>query len=211
MPSEPKPAVEQPQPNKMGFFSNMVGSSPKPVAKQVPRDEPSFFSSMMGSSPKAESPEQYPQRYTPTSSADYEARAMVATNKYRQEKGLRPLYPDPRLHAAAHKHSKDMYEQGQVTHDGSSFSNRNSVKRAKKEGIYFSHIAENVAGPNLATGGINHLNHTPERTVSRFMQSPKHRVNILSRQVRFIGIGYYKGFWTQLFSSPEQAGVFYRP
>lgn len=188
------------------------GSSvPKPAVELAQRDKPSFFSSLMGSAPKAQSADQYPQRNTPTSTADYEARAIVAINEYRVKQGLRPLYPDPRLREAAYKHSQDMYEHGRVTHDGSSLSNRNVVKRVKKEGIDFSYMAENVAGPNLATGGINHLNHTPERTISRFMQSPNHRVNILNREVRFIGVGYYNGFWTQLFSSPEQADIFYLP
>lgn len=153
---------------------------------------------------------QYPQRNTPASTADYEARAVAATNRYRQQNGLRPLYPDPRLRAAAYKHSRDMYDNGIVSHTGSKLSNRTSVKRVKNEGVEFSFMAENVAGPNLATGGINHLNHTPERTVSRFMGSPDHRVNILNRQIRFIGVGYYRGFWTQLFVAPQQSGVYYR-
>ncbi len=145
----------------------------------------------------------------PGLTAGYEARALTLTNQYRRKNGLPPLHRDPRPQKAARKHSRDMAEAGLVTHAGSESSIRNSVKRARAENVVFSVLAENVAGPNLATGGINHLNHTPKRTVRRFMESPKHRKNILTPEFRFIGIGYYEGYWTQMLTAPARGAVYH--
>ena len=113
-----------------------------------------------------------------------ERATLCLLNAERRAKGLRPLRADPRLRAAAVRHSKDMLERGFFEHvspDGLDHHDR--ILRAR----YRPALAGGATGENLATGEREAS--TPAVIVDGWMHSPGHRRNILRRRFAEIGIG----------------------
>lgn len=52
------------------------------------------------------------------------------------------------------------------------------------------------SGENIAAG-----QRTPEEVMNSWMNSSGHRANILSKNFKYIAIGYYKNYWVQIFST----------
>lgn len=122
------------------------------------------------------------------------------TNNFRQANGLRPLKLNPKLNNAAQRHSQNMALQDFFSHtgaDGSSMSDRITAA-----GYRWSAVAENIAA------GYQ----TPAAVVQGWINSPGHRANLLSRNVKELGVGYYflandtgtqnwNHYWTQNFGA----------
>ncbi len=111
-------------------------------------------------------------------SVDEEAETQMLSllNKERGVKGLRPVIIDDKLREVARAHAKDMLARGYFSHhtpDGLS-----PFDRMAKANITYVTAGENLAlAPNATLA------------MQGFMQSPKHKANILSSDFGKIGIG----------------------
>ncbi|HEU0101115.1 MAG TPA: CAP domain-containing protein [Mycobacteriales bacterium] len=127
---------------------------------------------------------------------DLPAEVVRLTNLRRAEHGLHPLRAERRLAEAARVHNDDMVAQGFFAHespDGSSVADR--VRRA---GYEYAVVAENLAAGQR----------TAQEVVQGWLDSPGHRRNLLSADVREIGVAYradgpYGTTWTQVFGTPR--------
>ena len=136
-------------------------------------------------------------RFTPTSAAtvntaaspslaeagDIERRAFEQTNQVRVQNGLQPLEWDADVCRMARSHSESMFRLNYFSHvtpDGLRLRDR-----ARVAGILtFTVLAENIA--------YNQGYEDPGAfAVERWMASPKHRANILSKEFRAMAIGTY--------------------
>lgn len=141
--------------------------------------------------------ESLPPSFPAIDSADaIERIAFDRTNEQRIHEGLAPLEWDPALHLMARQHSEDMARLGYFSHetpDGLRLKDR-----ARQVGIIrFRLLAENIAYNQGFDdpGGL---------AVERWMQSPGHRENILSRDFRASAVGSFVSrdgivFLTQVF------------
>jgi hypothetical protein len=121
---------------------------------------------------------------------------LDATNRERSAVGLQPLKWDEALATAARQHAQVMASQNLLLHQ--CLDEPPLDQRAAKAGARFSMIAENIAvGPN------------PEAIHNGWMHSPGHRKNILSADVRAVGIATMRGsgglFAVEDFSRPVEA------
>ena len=127
----------------------------------------------------------------PASNASpFEQRVLELTNQERARHGLAPLRWNNTLGTAARNHSVDMGTRLFFAHTCP--SGRTFLMRGA--------IAENIAMGQR----------TPEVVVSRWMESPGHRANILNPALTYLGVGFHLGetriyptippyFWTQKF------------
>ena len=64
---------------------------------------------------------------------------------------------------------------------------------------YHAAGAGNILGENITTGS------SPERAVELWEESKGHLVTLIDKRATHIGVGYYKGFWVQVFAeNPDQ-------
>lgn len=112
-----------------------------------------------------------------------ERRAFEQTNLMRVRNGLPALKWDADVCRMARDHSESMWRQGFFSH--TTPEGRRLRDRARLVGILgFSVLAENIA--------YNQGYDDPGAfAVERWMQSPKHRTNILSREFRAMAIGSF--------------------
>jgi uncharacterized protein YkwD len=122
------------------------------------------------------------------------AQQMLAlVNAERAKAGCAAVRLDPRLTAAATKHSQDMATRNFFSHtgsDGSSFATR-----ARREGH------PRPRSENIAAGGT-----TAQATLRQWMGSAGHRRNILDCTAKDMGLGVatnpssrFGTYWTQVF------------
>jgi uncharacterized protein YkwD len=101
----------------------------------------------------------------------------------RQSNGLRPLFSDDNLAAAAEGHSISMKTESYFGHDspdGGAFSDRiagTGFMRGARRWL----VGENIAWGSIALG-------TPQGLMTGWMNSPPHRANILEATYREIGV-----------------------
>lgn len=140
-------------------------------------------------------------------SAELEMLRMV--NETRSRQGLRALELDVRLARSALEHTRQVVRRaallpaddrtGAVGHWG------DFAERTRRCGYEFSVLRENVAGGNGSLGLL----------YESLLDSPGHYRNIVSRDVRHIGIGVieFDGwlFATQVFAAPRQGVAGGRP
>ena len=124
-----------------------------------------------------------------------ERRAFEVTNQLRSKNGLAALDWDAELCAIARRHSRNMSELGFFAHETpEGLRLRDRIRLA---GIRYQVIAENIA--------YNRGYEDPGAfAVDRWMVSPGHRANLLSREFRAAGVGSFvapdgKVYLTQLF------------
>lgn len=114
---------------------------------------------------------------------DIERRAFEQTNVVRVQNGLPPFVWDAEIGRMARNHSENMSRLNffsHVTPDGLRLRDR-----ARAEGI----VRYSVLGENIA---YNQGYEDPAGlAVQRWMESPKHRANILSSEFRAMAIGSY--------------------
>jgi uncharacterized protein YkwD len=116
-----------------------------------------------------------------TTLATLDSRVLVQLNEIRSQHGLQPLRLNPRLHAAAAQHSREMGIAGYFahdSHDGTAFWKRISRRYGPMRHGYW--VGENLlwAAPDLDA----------PKALDLWMHSPEHRANILNPRWREIGI-----------------------
>ncbi|WP_421702447.1 CAP domain-containing protein [Aliiroseovarius sp.] len=135
-----------------------------------------------------------------------DAAILSEVNYERCRKGLRALKPEPRLTRTAAGHSKWMARAARLSHKGSN----TLTQRLKRSGVKFRTGAENIGMVHyyqidrvvfLTRGSCQFTNQAGQplpphsyaslarAAVGNWMNSPKHRANILNRQVKFMGAG----------------------
>jgi uncharacterized protein YkwD/uncharacterized membrane protein required for colicin V production len=107
---------------------------------------------------------------------DLEAAMLTLVNKERINAGLKPLFADTELAAAATAHTADMLKRGYFSHNTP--EGIDPFRRLQK-----LHITYRYAGENLAMAP------TLLKAHEGLMQSPGHRANILNPAYGRIGIG----------------------
>jgi len=135
------------------------------------------------------------------------------TNRVRKEHGFRPLRHDPRLDEAADLQAGMAAMSGRYDHSNPLRGRETVADRAREAGLPEGLVAENVAttpalelDPELGVSIQHHGNERifrdprtgrppPPRTyaslarqvVAQWMDSPRHRANILNRELRALG------------------------
>jgi uncharacterized protein YkwD len=104
---------------------------------------------------------------------------LVAMNRARLTRGLRPFHLDGRLQRAARAHSSEMIQGGYFSHG--SFG-----RRLTSYGVRGQFVGENLAwGAGVyARAGV---------IVGEWLRSPEHRANLLRPGFRRVGVGSLVG------------------
>lgn len=143
----------------------------------LPTDDPGLAATVSTAAAAPSSPEQ----------------VLTLVNAERRKAGCAPVRLDPRLTAAAQKHSADMAANNYFSHTGRGGSS--FVARIRAEG-YPTARSENIAAGNP----------TAEATMRQWMGSAGHRRNILDCTAKDMGVGVatnakatYRTYWTQDF------------
>lgn len=123
----------------------------------------------------------------------YEQEVLRLINQVRAEHGLQPVRYNGVLDRAAEKHNNHMASVNRMAHDGIGDSDPGS--RIRAEGF------RNSWGENVATG-----QRSPSEVVRDWMNSPKHRENILNPKWSQMGVAYTttssgRSYWAQEFGS----------
>jgi uncharacterized protein YkwD len=126
-----------------------------------------------------------------------EQRIFDLTNKAREEEKLPPLKLNATLVKVARAHSTNMAKQEKMAHE---LDGKNPSQRIKD-----SNYAASWGGENVGTtkGG------TPEDIFKMWMDSEKHKANILKDKYEEIGIGIARNakdeaYYTQVFAAPRK-------
>lgn len=121
-----------------------------------------------------------------------------AVDRARRQAGVAPVLADPRLDRAAQGHADDLLARGDYAHRGA--DGRTVGRRVRDAGHpRCRRVAENIAKGLFAA----------DEVVSRWMNSPGHRRNILDRTLTHMGMGVAVGdgpdgveaLWVQVFAS----------
>ena len=119
-------------------------------------------------------------------SADASRDVVLLTNQFRAAHNLPALKQSHLLESVAQTHGEDMRFHGFFAHRGSDGSS--IAERAERQGYSYCMIAENIA-----------LGHRNAKSVTRdWIQSPGHRRNMLSRNVREIGVVREGRYWVMV-------------
>lgn len=121
----------------------------------------------------------------------YAEQVVKLVNEERAKAGLSALKMDADITNAANVRAKEIVQKFSHTRpNGSSFS---SV--LKEQGVSFRGSGENIAWGQKS----------PEEVMKGWMNSDGHRANILNKNYKNIGVGYYQNekgvnYWVQLFT-----------
>lgn len=107
---------------------------------------------------------------------------IYLTNRAREAKGLSPLLENHLLNVIAQARARDMLEKQYFAHVSPTGEEASDL--AQEVGYAYKVIAENI-------GKGNFLNN--QKIIDGWMQSPGHRENILSSEVREMGAAVLKG------------------
>lgn len=113
----------------------------------------------------------------PTNAANLQAEVLSHLNAQRKAAGLTPFKMSAKLEKAAQGHACDNARRRSISHDSS--DGGTLVTRLRQVGYKYRAAAENT-GRGFGSGA---------RAVEWWMNSPKHRSNILFGRVRDVGIG----------------------
>jgi uncharacterized protein YkwD len=174
-----------------GFFGNMfAGDAPAPVTPSKPQAVAKLSDKApAGSFEKAPKGSLSDRDYSHTTLDPQRARDLI--NKYRREKGLKPLALNAQLSEAAKAHSRDLAKWDRISHYGSDGSN--PWDRVKRAGYNAKVTAENVG-----TGQIDFA-----EVLRGWKDSPGHNKNLLMSDASEMGLALvqdpkteFKSFWT---------------
>lgn len=113
----------------------------------------------------------------PSNADALEAEVLAHLNAQRKAHGLTPFKLAAKLDKAAQGHACDNAQRRSISHDSSDGGTLKT--RLRRAGYNYRAAAENT-GRGFGTG---------ERAVQWWMNSPKHRENILFPRVKEVGIG----------------------
>lgn len=119
--------------------------------------------------------------------SSYVLEVAKLTNQVRAKYRLHPLRFNCKLYSAAQDHTFNMVRMRKMSHTGSDGSS--VANRVQRVGYQYSAVAENVAQARKE----------PSQVVEAWMNSPRHRNNILNSEYTEIGVGYSNNYWTQVF------------
>ena len=115
-----------------------------------------------------------------TKATTEEVQALALLNNDRAKHGLAPLVYNAELNKLAETYADDMIKRGFFAHNNP--EGLTPFDRMKNAGISYQYAGENLA-----------LNDTVEAAEIAFMNSPKHRENILNPHYTEVGIGVKHG------------------
>lgn len=116
---------------------------------------------------------------TRASSLRLARRLLLLVNQARWERGIPPLKAEPLLARAARAHAQSMAQEDYFSHRGSDGSS--PWTRIEATGYQtWQVLAENIAAGYA----------TPEKVLAAWLESPRHRSNLLNPELREAGIGY---------------------
>jgi len=121
------------------------------------------------------------QRYPGQETLSREA-VVTLTNRERTSNGLANLTENQLLHNIAEERAGDMLEKDYFAHVSPTGVQASDV--AQRIGYRYKIIAENIASGTFLTN---------QKIVDGWMQSPGHRKNILSPEIKEIGVSVMKG------------------
>jgi uncharacterized protein YkwD len=134
-------------------------------------------------------------------SAAYEQRILDLVNQERAKNGLPPVKRNPQLDFASRYQARDMMDDNYFGHDTMDLQNGALVLACSISTRLNNYYPTwNYRAENIAAGYA-----TPDDTMTGWMNSTGHRANILSSEVREIGIGFmqsggtYGRYWVQDF------------
>jgi uncharacterized protein YkwD len=104
------------------------------------------------------------------------------TNKARGFNGLSALGENPLLNIIAETRARDMFEKQYFAHVSPTGNQASDV--AQRIGYHYKIIAENIASGRFLTN---------QKVIDGWMQSPGHRKNLLSTEVKELGAAIIKG------------------
>lgn len=116
-----------------------------------------------------------------------EERVAELTNAERQERGKSRLIFSAELSKVAEEKARDMYNNGYFSHNSPTYGS--PFQMLKSFGISYQKAAENIAEGYQSASEV----------VQAWMNSTGHRRNILNAEFNRIGVGYYQGYWVQMF------------
>jgi uncharacterized protein YkwD len=124
-----------------------------------------------------------------------EEQVVRLVNAERAGAGCPALRISPALHRAAERHSRDMAARRVLDHRGS--GGDGPGERITAAGFRWSAWAENIARGRPTASSV----------VDGWMNSPKHRSNILDCRSTMVGVAVVRGaggpWWTQVFATPR--------
>ncbi|MFD8321681.1 sigma-70 family RNA polymerase sigma factor [Kitasatospora purpeofusca] len=189
-PTTPASAPDAPVPSAASAVTPTAETAPPAPVTVAPVEVPP-----VPSSPAAVTPTPTPSTARPTTTAPSLERQLVdLVNAERGRRGCGPLRIDPKLHAAAQKHSDDMVARNFFDHlapDGT-----RADARLNAAGYRWSQWGENLdRGPSA-----------PAVVFSRWMDGGIHQSNMLDCAFKDVGIGVTTGpaglYWTQDLGAP---------
>jgi uncharacterized protein YkwD len=110
-------------------------------------------------------------------------------NKARKKRGLKPLCVHPALTQAARAHSQEMLDKDYASHE--SFNGESVRERLERYGYTSDGYSYYAIGENIAWGCGSYGG--PNRIFNWWMNSSKHKSNILNKKFREVGIGARTG------------------
>ena len=128
----------------------------------------------------------------PSGASSYEAEVLRLVNEIREENGLPKFSTSASLNAAAARRAEEL----SVSFSHTRPDNSSCFTVLGEFGITYR-----AAGENVAAGQPS-----PQAVVNSWMNSPKHRENILNSAFTRMGVGYikvgsgYGTYWVQLFT-----------
>lgn len=129
------------------------------------------------------------------------AALLTKVNAVRLTQGLPPVSMDENLTRAAQRHAEEIAARGELSH--ASIDGARVGERLDRVGYPYL-----LAMENLASGTLD-----AEDTLERWLDSPGHRLNLLSPAVRQAGVGYievpvpdmrvaYRSYWVLVLACP---------
>lgn len=161
----------------------ILGSTTKPCPDNGTTDAPVAPKPPVAEKPDTSTPEQ--------GTLSYAEQVVKLVNEERAKAGLPALNVMTDLTAAANVRAIEIKQSFSHTRpDGSSFSTA-----IREQGVSFRGSGENIAWGQK----------TPQQVMNGWMNSEGHRANILSKNFKNIGVGYYQdekgvNYWVQLFT-----------
>jgi uncharacterized protein YkwD len=191
----PTTASFNPQSSSGFGFGMFGGDEPAPLKTKPQKVAALSDQAPSGSFEKATRGALSDRDYSRTALDPQQARDLI--NKYRREKGLKPLVLNAQLSEAAKAHSRDLAKWDRISHYGSDGSN--PWDRVKRVGY-----PAKVAAENVGTGQVNFV-----EVLKGWKESPGHNKNLLLTDGTEMGLALvqdpkseFKSFWTLVVAAP---------